>query len=427
VVGNVTKPPPGFSERIVHSLAEATPVLKSYASAATSLASVATTLPVTPPPSATLAFFSRPLGAIPAFSLEESKEMIRNAFLRAPDASRIGGGCLKSFVGNFLKQNHDKRFPDREDVKEFFAFAIEHGIVMESGNGEYKLLTLPGTAPSANIRYSSPIIESTIPPIPVALMPKRALEAASISPFVIFIPWSQCPSKSDLPKWTFVQSATGVVCDSCYVFSEEDAAEAEIRVCELLEVMAENDDIYVTESQLRKLLYRRYNDSCASRKQAALWITSSINDGLAVLFKKDKNKCVCLSRNFREAALPFPPEDLDTSAEEAHVVDLLWESHGAWLGRAVAGQSLAAKFDRMSKAYMRNRVFLNAHSRKRIFVAKSEYGHTVALTEQVANDALRFLLPPSLVAKTPDTESVWSVADGIGVSSNPSSDDDSSD
>jgi hypothetical protein len=227
-------------------------------------------------------------------------------------------------------------------------------------------------------------------------------------------------------KSEMYKSVDGVVCHSCYEFSNDDAATAGQRVRELLEVMAENDDIYVSESQLRKLLHRRYNDSCASRNQAALWIQSALNDGLAVLYKKGKNKCVCLPCNYREANLPFPPDSLDTSAEEAHVLDLLWESHGGWLGRAVVAKSLAAKFDRMSKAYMRSKVFLNAHARKKIFVAKSEYGHTVALTEQDAKDALRFLLPPSEVATTPDTESVSCVDDGIGATSDASSDDDSS-
>jgi hypothetical protein len=158
--------------------------------------------------------------------------------------------------------------------------------------------------------------------------------------------------------------------------------------------MAENDDLCVNENILRTLLARKHSKACASKKQAALWITSAVNEGVAVLVKRDKNKCVCLPCNYREANLPFPPDSLDTAAEEAHVLDLLWESHGGWLGRAVVAKSLAAKFDRMSKAYMRSKVFLNAHARKRIFVAKSEYGHTVALTEQDAKDALRFLLPP---------------------------------
>jgi hypothetical protein len=300
--------------------------------------------------------------------------MIRTAFSRAPDGTKIGNGCLKSFVGTFLKHAYPMCFPDREVVKGFLAFAIERGIVVESGEREYKLLTLPGTAPGS----TSSILESSLPPIPVALMPKRALEVASVTPFVIFIPWAQCPSKSVLPKGTFVQSyeyvailmyasklaalsaveecpplrrgtlvdwrrvstqnvvgpigctklehgtcpvvspiaveewtncsvcATsqlktevykserGVVCDSCYEFSEEDAAKAGKRVGDLLQLMAENDDICVNENIIRTLLAGKHSEDCASKKQAALWITSAVNEGVAALVKRDKNKCVCL-------------------------------------------------------------------------------------------------------------------------------------
>jgi NYN domain len=205
VASNATGVPPGFPSQVVKSTVEPTPVPKSYALAATSLVSATAAFPVVSAPSTTTALASGPSGSNQEFSLEECKEMIRNAFSCAPDGARIESGCLKSSVGGFLKQSYPMRFPGRQVVKDFLAFAIDSGVVLESGKA-VKVLTLPGTASLANIRYSSPVFESTLPPIPFARMPKRALEVASMSPFVIFIHWALCPCKSMLPKGTYVQS-----------------------------------------------------------------------------------------------------------------------------------------------------------------------------------------------------------------------------
>jgi hypothetical protein len=88
------------------------------------------------------------------------------------------------------------------------------------------------------------------------------------------------------------------------------------------------------------------------------------------LFKRDKNKVICLFRYYQEANLPFPPEDLDTSAEELRVEIFLWESDGGRLKKTVVIESLKASFDRRKKPFMQNRVLLSASSRKRFFVGK---------------------------------------------------------
>jgi hypothetical protein len=74
-------------------------------------------------------------------------------------------GCLKSYVGGFLKEFYPIRFPDRKAVKDFLAQAIEHGIVGESGKAQYKVLTLDGFDPSVETSNSPAILECSVSPI----------------------------------------------------------------------------------------------------------------------------------------------------------------------------------------------------------------------------------------------------------------------
>jgi hypothetical protein len=198
------------------------------------------------------------------------------------------------------------------------------------------------------------------------------------------------------------ETTAGYVCDSCFEFSDEETTVAIQRVSELLELMAKNDDVYVPEGILRNLVRYKDPDVCGSRKQAQLWIDATVQAGMAVLFDRGKQKnLVCLCRYEHEARLPFPPEDTDTSAQEHHVAGLLWSSDGGWLKKTVVIDSLRANFENMKEAFMRNRVFINAHARKKFFVGKSPYGHTVALTDEDSKETLRFLLPLSKVALSP--------------------------
>jgi hypothetical protein len=112
-----------------------------------------------------------------------------------------------------------------------------------------------------------------------------------------------------------------------------------------------------------------------------------------VLYPRNNNLNVSLSRYYQEATSPFPAFDLDTSAEEAHVENLIRRS-GWWVKRTIVIASLQANFARMKNAFMRTRVLMNGYKRNRLFIGKGEYGQTVALTKEGARAALRLLVPP---------------------------------
>lgn len=61
--------------------------------------------------------------------------------------------------------------------------------------------------------------------------------------------------------------------------------------------MAENDDIYIAENKLQKLLVLRWPSACASREHAALWIQDAVDAGAVIRFKRPdiKTKHLLLS------------------------------------------------------------------------------------------------------------------------------------
>jgi NYN domain len=139
-----------------------------------------------------------------AFSEGETRELIRQGMEHSTMKCRFGKGCLKSYVGGFLKEFYPIRFPDRQTVKDFLADALERGIVVESGEAQYKVLILEGFELTI-VRNSAAVPESTVSPIPVAQMPQRVRELTSDLPCIIFIRWGDI-SDCNLPKGTSVQS-----------------------------------------------------------------------------------------------------------------------------------------------------------------------------------------------------------------------------
>jgi hypothetical protein len=155
--------------------------------------------------------------------------------------------------------------------------------------------------------------------------------------------------------------------------------------------MAENDDVYIAENILSKQLGLRYPTEFTSRKMGVLSIREAISVGVALPVYRstpgNKAKRVCLASQFDNAVAEFPPEDMDTSAEEKYVVDLLWASEGMML-RVNVIQKLKEQFPAMQTPFIRNRVFLNASSNECFFVAKGCWGQTVGLTREQALAAL---------------------------------------
>jgi NYN domain len=140
-----------------------------------------------------------------AISEGETRELIRQGMIHSIVTSKPENACLKSHVGGFLKEFYPMRFPDRKAVKDFLANAIEHGIVVESGEMQRRVLSLEDFDPTMVSRNSPAVLESSVSPIPVAQMPQRVRELTSDLPSIIFIRWGDI-SDCNLPKGTSVQS-----------------------------------------------------------------------------------------------------------------------------------------------------------------------------------------------------------------------------
>lgn len=186
-------------------------------------------------------------------------------------------------------------------------------------------------------------------------------------------------------------------CSDCYPWKgEEDKQQARERVLSMLQMMAENDDVLVNHNILKKQLCLRYNDDCTSRKHADLWIAETLRFGDAMSFKKPKtlgskgNKIVCLPSNFQHTKTEFPPEDLDTTSEVQHVVELLWKSD-SWVTRRAVIESLQGFFASMQTPFARTKVFLDGYSQGKIFLAKGPFGQTLGLTSADAHANLELM------------------------------------
>jgi hypothetical protein len=99
---------------------------------------------------------------------------------------------------------------------------------------------------------------------------------------------------------------------------------------------------------------------------------------------------ILLRSNLHHMKEDYPPDDLDTSSEEQHVLDFLWES-SSWVSRKSINESLKRNFPRMQTPFWRTKVFINGHRKKKFWVAKGPYGQTVGLTEEDAFASLSIM------------------------------------
>jgi hypothetical protein len=383
---------------------------------------------------------------------EDDVELLRTVVRREmTDVIGSSPAVRKSRVGQELRQTNPARFPHREAIKEFFIRAIEMGVVIETGDGATKMLSLP-----IGKGHIGPVISLTHRvPVPLHDIPERVLEMCIVMPFVLFAPWNRCPSGNKFPERTFVQShgtwaillfhtltdaqrtvhqlpwlcvgtlvdwrqvqdAVHMVpcslcnalrpieemkqeskdeerfncpeCNDWAIQTIDEKAQAVRRVVSMLEMMADNDDIYIAENILSKQLCILHPEHCSSRKLGALWIEEAVTAKDVTIFKRSsgKAKLVCLSNQYDNALAPFPPDTVNTSNEESHVVDLLWEAKGC-LPRVKVIESLKSHFETMETTFMRNKVFLNSQEKGHFFLAKGTTAQAVGLTKGDAAVAL---------------------------------------
>jgi hypothetical protein len=208
---------------------------------------------------------------------------------------------------------------------------------------------------------------------------------------------SICKEESSPPESINVQGFCGVCAVSTTIdWVETHRAQAIERVIQMLEMMAANDDVYVAKNILRNALMLRWPDQCPSKRHAALWIQETLVSDTAIEFHHPQVKTkglICLTSMKNQATAPFPPESMNTSREEDHVLDLLWDhSKGGWMRRTAVIASLVEHFpETMKTPVLRNLVFINASQNGRFFVAKGAYGQVVALIKADARDALKCL------------------------------------
>jgi hypothetical protein len=191
--------------------------------------------------------------------------------------------------------------------------------------------------------------------------------------------------------------------EECYGWGSQEKNLAVRNVVALLGVFAANDDVSVSETFLRVMLYERYfSSNCTSRRLARLWISQAVKVGDIRLFSKNKggrgkrSMLVCLKGLYAVAKLNNNPhsDDLDTSREEQYVMNLLWSNNG-WMTRIDMAERLMSRFPlSMQSCVSRTQVILNAARKKSFYVAHGPYGHTIGLTVKDAEMAMGIAYPP---------------------------------
>ena len=207
-------------------------------------------------------------------------------------------------------------------------------------------------------------------------------------------------------------------CSKCYKWDSTVDRKRDVnRVISMMTMMAENDDIYVSRKHLKKMLYQRYNGLCTTHKHAELWIDEAVKDDKVAPFKKEGQKRIqlCLEKFVNIAHGEQPPDDLDTSEEEKHVVNFLKDRllEKGWVSRKEVNESLEMAFPVMSSPLWRARVFEIGHSKKRFFTAKGPFGQCVDLTEQAAQDSL------DQMAKATRQELEWELESSLPLRTEP--------
>ena len=401
-------------------------------------------------------------------------EFLRNIVRREGGSVGI---VRKSLVGSLLRQTNPARFPNRDAVKQFLAETIERDVILETGEGAFKVVSLPtdettGTLPAISLAQQIPV--------PLESVPEKVIVAAETERhYVVFVKWKfnpTCTTNLSVKRayvlfdhvWAFLlfhtltdaqrtvsefpwlrngtlvdwrranteaiqfrsnldskelnsnsicavsglasndrelkqlkRGRSELACPEGVSWEEASCREknAEVdKIVDYLEFMARQDHIYVADNLLKKKWQENLN-----RKQAAIRVEYAIEVGRVVTLKHPsvRSKLLCLSDRFDEASQPFPPYNLDTKAEEDHVWNMLRDGK-RWALKTDVIESLRRHFpSSMSHPYYRNKVFMN--DKRRFCVAKTRYGHVVALTRKDAKAGCSSLAPNMNSAETDDS------------------------
>ena len=189
-------------------------------------------------------------------------------------------------------------------------------------------------------------------------------------------------------------SSEHCLCRSCFIASpfwtEDEMRKVTEKVVSALEMLAYNDDVFLPQGILRKMLQERWPVECSSRSQATLWMEVALRGKAAYEAKrkcgKNKSKIIYLPKNSRWVTIPWPEEEIDTNIEEEYVLDLLWNR--GCLPRSEVINSLQTKFPHMSTPLKRGILFFNAAANGNFFIAKNAYGQIVGLSKEDASSTL---------------------------------------
>jgi hypothetical protein len=182
------------------------------------------------------------------------------------------------------------------------------------------------------------------------------------------------------------------LCRLCFIggsfWNTEEINKTSEKVVSMLQMMADNDDVFVPRGILRKSLLERWSTECSSRAQASLWIdvaldANTIHEGRRKV-GKTKAKIMFLPENLKWTTMLFPEEKIDTTIEEGYVVDLLWKQ--GCLPRHEVINYLNQRFPHMNTPLIRSKLFYNATGT--LFIAKNAYGQTVGLSIEDASSGL---------------------------------------
>ena len=128
-----------------------------------------------------------------------------------------GNVGFKCTVGNLLRTTNPARFSNRLAVRNFLAESIDAGVVVESGEGNYKELSLPyATSKDTQQQQQqqqqqqpSISVSKSIPLEMLEAVPDRVVEVSARRPYILFAPKMLFAGGIAKPKGAFVKDSKG--------------------------------------------------------------------------------------------------------------------------------------------------------------------------------------------------------------------------
>lgn len=383
----------------------------------------------------------------------KSLSVTDTVFLRtqiADAAIDLGNGqkhsALKSRVGSLMRLADPGRFPTRDDLTTFLSAAVDDHVVIETGYGEYKILTIVGT----DGKFPTPPLEITkvTPPLTNKELPRKVIELSRTRPYIIFVPWSECVNRETFPSKAFVHTSKkwamlmfealihaqqaaieypwlnsghlidwrrvgndkfpsrqlplqnrgeGYITKTTYESrSHEPRAHHDSKadvgaVVKVMEMLLESDEVYVAEPVLRYQLAAARDGNTAD-KLLYFWIEEAVKVGKILLFRRPgvpKGRFYCLPNQLDNSKAACSLMEIDTSEEEDHVINLIKSSHGRFVTRIEIIDSLKSSFPQMESSWKRVKLFQNGARKGIFFVAKDGSMQVVAYTKEDAQKALQ--------------------------------------